>query len=126
MQGKLKSKLKLTEYIILMIYTPLYVAFVLTALIQGEFNPMTTEIAGFLVLFILFLIIVFISFTKELLAGILFLVWVAGVIFVDLTLVEEDSGMGIISSIPILAVGLLIIKRVQETKAREKFRAQFK
>ncbi len=126
MQGKLKSKLKLTEYIILMIYTPLYVAFVLTALIQGEFNPMTTEIAGFLVLFILFLIIVFISFTKELLAGILFLVWVAGVIFVDLTLVEEDSGMGIISSIPILAVGLLIIKRVQETKERQRFKAQFK
>ncbi len=60
------------------------------------------------------------SFKRNLLSGILFLIWVAGVIFVDLTLVEEEKGAATILSIPILAVGLLLIQRATEIKKRKK------
>jgi hypothetical protein len=122
MLRQLKSKLRRAEYIILLIYIPLYIAFVLIAFFQGEFSQITGEIAGFLILFFVFLLVAALSFKWELLSGILFLVWIAGVIFVDLTLVEEDSGMGIISSIPILVVGILLIQRALAIREREKLK----
>lgn len=122
MSGNLKSKLRRPEYIILLVYTPLIVAITLISFFQGEFDKMTPEITGFLALFFLFLISTVLSFKRNLLSGILFLIWVAGVIFVDLTLVEEEKGAATILSIPILAVGLLLIQRATEIKKKGKLK----
>jgi ABC-type transport system involved in cytochrome c biogenesis permease subunit len=120
MWGSIKAKLKRAENIILLIYTPLYVAFILIAFIQGEFDQMTGEIAGLLVVFFLFLLILLFYFCKNgLVSGILFLVWVTVVVYVDLNYVVEDVGMGIISSIPILSVGLLLLKRALKKPERD-------
>ena len=107
---KTKSKSKKTLLIITGVYTLLYLAGMLASIFNGELflsNPIDIY---FLVLLIIFMVGFGLSWTNEKIAGIIFLVWNAGIWIFDYYLNRNaDSGMITVLALPILFIGSLFL-----------------
>lgn len=114
----MKSKSTKTLQIITGVYSALYVIAILISYFEGElsFSDLTDNL--FLLLFVLFIVGFALSWTREKIAGIIFMVWNAGVWLYALFLFRErDSGMFCIMAVPVMVIGALLLLRWHKTTA---------
>ncbi len=105
---KLLKSTTLIQYITLA-YAVLYVLFILSDNWGKSYNTLTVEDMLVFSLFVLFIIGFSLSWYNKIITGILFLLWNGGMWIVELFLVEKDGGFGIISGIPLIALGVFFI-----------------
>ncbi len=123
------NSLKTTKPIhyITFVYAILYVLFILSESFEGAYPSLNPAGIGVYLLFVLFMVGFSLSWYNSILTGILFLLWNAGMWFIELFLVEKDGGFGIISGIPLIVLGVFFIlhgiERSRETpfNSREKW-----
>ncbi len=112
---KLLRSTSLIQYLALA-YAVLYILFVRSGDFNGAYPDLSIEGAGVYLLFIVFGIGLSLSWHNKKATGIIFLLWYAGMLFLELIIVEKDGGFGIISGIPVLVFGILFIKRANKTR----------
>ncbi len=106
----MKSKSNKTLLIITSVYALLYLAGMLTSIFKGELSLSNLIDNYFLVLSIIFMVGFVLSWTNKKIAGIIFLVWNAGIWIFDFYLSRSaDSGMIIVLALPILFIGSLFL-----------------
>ena len=106
----MKSKSNKTLLIITGAYALLYLAGMLTSIFKGELSLSNLIDNYFLVLSIIFMVGFVLSWTNKKKAGIIFLVWNAGIWIFDFYLSRNaDSGMIIVLALPILFIGSLFL-----------------
>ncbi|WP_299528891.1 hypothetical protein [uncultured Lutibacter sp.] len=102
----MKSKSNKTLLIVTAVYALLYLTGMITSIFKGEFSLSNPIDNYFLILSIIFMIGFLFSWTRKKIAGIIFLVWNAGVWIFDFYLSRSpDSGMIIVLALPILFIG---------------------
>jgi len=97
-------------------YAILYILFIWSSDFNGAYPKLSAEGIGVYLLFVLFVIGVSISWYSKKLTGILFLIWYAGMMFLELVIVEKDGGFGIITGIPLLILGILFFRKGNKLK----------
>lgn len=106
----MKSKPNKTLLIITGVYALLYLAGVLTSIFKGELSLSNPIDIYFLVLSVIFMVGFLFSWRNEKIAGIIFLVWNAGVWILDFYIGRSpDSGMGIFLALPVLFIGCFFL-----------------
>ncbi len=106
----MKSKSNKPLLIITGVYAFLYLAGMLTSIFNGEFSLSNLIDNYFLILSIIFMVGFVLSWTNEKKAGIIFLVWNAGIWIFDYYLNRNaDSGMISVLALPILFIGALFL-----------------
>ena len=115
----MKSKPTNILQILTSIYAVLYFAAVVSAFFETDLTPLKLSDYLFVVLFLMFLVGFIMSWTRKKTAGIIFMLWVAGVWIYDLCLWRgQDSGMPSMMAVPALIIGaLLMIKWYNTTIA---------
>ena len=121
---KMKSKSKKTLLIATSVYALLYLAGMLTSFINGELSLSNPIDNYFIVLAVIFMVGFVLSWITDKIAGIIFLVWNAGIWIFDFYLSRSaDSGMIIVLALPVLFIGSLFLlewyKKVKTPKPRE-------
>jgi len=117
----MKSKSNKTLLITTGVYALLYLAVIITSIFKGELSLSNLIDDYFLGLSIIFMVGYVLSWTNEKLAGIIFLVWNAGVWILDFYIGRSpDSGMGIFLALPILYIGSFFILEWYKTSMTPK------
>ena len=98
-------------HLLTFIYGLLYLIFFVGSFLPSEINDFIDEpfnLEGILVklLFVVFLIGFFISWKKEGLAGLIFMLWWIGMWYLALFLAQHDRGAGVVMGIPVLIFGI--------------------
>jgi len=98
-------------HLLTFIYGLLYLIFFIGSFLPSEINGFIDEpfnLEGILVklLFVVFLIGFFISWKKEGLAGLIFMLWWIGMWYLALFLAQHDRGAGVVMGIPVLIFGI--------------------
>jgi hypothetical protein len=113
----MKSKSNKTLQIITGIYAVLYFALITNAYIKGYMSFSNLNHNLQLVLLLIFLVGFILSWTKKKLAGIILMIWNAGVWIYNLCLYREDDG-SIFMGVPIIVIGaLLLLENYKTTQA---------
>ncbi len=121
----MKSKSKKTLRIATGVYALLYLAGMLTSIFKGELSISNPIDNYFLALSIIFMAGFILSWTNEKIAGIIFLVWNAGIWVFDFYLSRSaDSGMIIVLALPVLFIGSLFLLEWYKTAKTPKPREQ--
>ena len=110
--------MKIKLQILTLIYALIYVFFIGRSILTSgfSFNP---EAVGMYILFVLFLIAFFLSWTAELIAGIILLIWNAGIWAMELFFVEHEQFFLIMSGLPIILLGtFFVLKGIEKSKGR--------
>jgi hypothetical protein len=98
------------------IYAVLYVAAVVSTFFETDLTPLKVSDYLFVVLFLMFLVGFIMSWTRKKTAGIIFMLWVAGVWICDLCLWRgQDSGMPSMMAVPALIIGALLMLKWYNT-----------
>lgn len=98
------------------VYAALYFAGIVSSLAAGEITFQNLEGVLFILLFLLFIVAFALSWTRERLSGIVFMLWNAGVWIYALFLFREsDSAMFCIIAVPVLVIGSLLLLRWYKT-----------
>ena len=98
------------------LYAALYLTGILSSLIDGELSFLKLVDNLFIALFLIFMIGFALSWTREKMAGIIFMVWNSGVWIYALFLFRErDSGMFCIMAVPVLVIGSLMLLQWYKT-----------
>ena len=117
----MKSKSNKTLLITTGVYALLYLAGIITSIYKGELSLSNLIDNCFLGLSIIFMVGYVLSWTNEKIAGIIFLVWNAGIWILDLYIGRSpDSGMGIFLALPILFIGCFFILEWYKTSMTPK------
>jgi len=102
----MKSSSSKTLLITTSVYTLLYLAGMLNSIFKGELSLSNQINNYFLILLIIFMVGFVLSWTNRKIAGIIFLVWNAGIWIFDFYLSRgADSGMIITLALPVLYIG---------------------
>lgn len=111
----MKSKSKKILQIITGVFAALYLAGLISSIIDGGISFL--KLNGILVIlhFLLFLLGFTLSWTKEKIAAIIFMVWNAGVWILDLFHDSQDQGMLVVIAVPILVIGALLLLQWYKT-----------
>jgi hypothetical protein len=83
--------------------------------IDEQFNPESIIVN---LLFIVFLIGFYLSWEREVLAGMIFIFWWAGMWYLALFVVEHDRGAGVVMGIPLFIFGIGFIITGYKKKKR--------
>lgn len=106
----MKSKANKTLLIITSVYALLYLAGMLASIFKGDLSLSKPIDNYFLVFFIIFLAGFLFSWKHKKIAGIIFLVWNAGVWILDFYVGRgPDSGMRIFLALPVLFIGCFFL-----------------
>jgi hypothetical protein len=109
---KMKSASYKTLQILTGVYAALYLAIVLGSLIGGDISFSDLNGYLFVILFLMFLVGFVLSWTREKIAGIIFMFWIAGVWIVDLGLIRgRESGFFSIMAVPVLVISVFLLLR---------------
>jgi hypothetical protein len=116
MVAKISLKMKSASYktlqILTGVYAALYLAIVLISLIGGDISFSDMDGYLFIILFLMFLAGFVLSWTREKIAGIIFMFWIAGVWIIDLGLIRgRESGFFSIMAVPVLVIGAFLLLR---------------
>ena len=98
------------------VYAVLYALFILSVVFEGSYPVMNAEGIGVYSLFILFIIGFSISWYNKIMTGVIFLIWNIGMWILELFIVKHDGGLGIISGVPLLYLGVLFILNGYKTR----------
>lgn len=94
------------------VYAALYFAGLVSSFYEGEISFVNLIDNLFLFLFLLFIVGFALSWTREKISGIIFMVWNAGIWIYALFLFRyQDGGMLCILAVPILVIGSLLLLR---------------
>jgi len=117
MNSRLLKSTKPIQYITL-VYGALYILFIVSVIIGGDYSSLNAESLGVYFLFILFLVGCFFSWSNKTITGIIFLIWNVGMWVVECFFVEQGSGggFGIILGVPLLVLGVFYILNASKTK----------
>ena len=110
----MKSKSNKTLQIITGIYAVLYFALIANAYIKGYVSFSNLAHNLLLVLLLIFLAGFILSWTKKKIAGIILMIWNAGVWIYNLCLYREDDG-GMFMGVPIIVIGALLLLEYYKT-----------
>ena len=110
--------MKLTLKVRLQIFTGLYAALYILFIISfaGDYPQLNAEGIGLYLLFILFIVGFSFSWYNKIFTGLIFLLWNIGMWIIELYIVPEDAGFGIISGVPLLVLGVFFIISEYKTK----------
>jgi len=121
----MKSKSKKTLLIATSVYALFYLAGMVSSIYKGELSVSDPIDNYFIVLSVIFLIGFVLSWANEKIAGIIFLVWNAGIWIFDFYLSRSpDSGMIIVLALPVLFIGSLFLLEWYKTAKTPKPREQ--
>ena len=121
----MKSKSKKTLLLTTGVYALFYLAGMITSIYNGELSLSNPIDNYFLALSIIFMGAFVLSWTNEKIAGIIFLVWNAGIWIFDFYLSRSaDSGMIIVLALPVLFIGSLFLLEWYKTTKTPKPREQ--
>lgn len=108
--------MKIKLQILTSVYALIYVFFIGRSILISGFS-FNNEAVGTYLLLVLFLIAFFLSWSVELLAGVMLLTWYAGIWILELFFVEHEQFFLIISGLPIIAIGtLFVLAGVEKSK----------
>ena len=112
----MKSKSIKTLQIIAGVYSALYLTGIASSFFDGELSFLNLNDNLFILLFFIFMAGFALSWTKEKMAGIIFMIWNAGIWIYDLYLNRgRDSGMFCIMAVPVLVIGALFLLQWYKT-----------
>ena len=86
----------------------------------GSYPDLDLEAIMVYSLFILFLVGVLFSWFNKLATGIIFFVWNVGMWFLEMSLVKENGGIGVIFGVPLIILGAFFILEGIQDKRGEK------